>query len=201
MRPSFLFVLAMAVTCSALAAGPAWADPSPAPEAVWNYTASATPGSDQVGGSSGPTIVLQGVHYSTIGSQDIVGTNVFTYTNSNTPITISPTDVKETIYLRDRASGETGSVTFDFTMSGTVSSTAANLVLVPNGPTTAAPLHLGHYFYTVSVDSFAPPAEPGPFAGRLFFDVQVQHNPEPSSVVLASLGLGLVGMARWRKRR
>jgi hypothetical protein len=201
MRPRFLFMLAAAATCTALAAGSAHADQIAPPPAIWSYTTSATPGSDQPGGSSGPSIVLQGVHGSTVGNQDVVGANVFTYSNSTTAATVSPTDVKDTIFLRDVASGETGSVTFDFTMSGQVSSTGAYLSLVPNGPTTAAPLHLGHYFYTVSVDSFQAPAEAGPFAGRVFFDVNVQHNPEPSAVVLASLGLSLAGASRLRKRR
>jgi hypothetical protein len=201
MQPRFLLTLTVAAACSATAAGPAWAEPTPPPPAVWNYTTSATPGSDQVGDASGPSIVLQGVHGSQVGSQDVVGANVFTYSNSATAATVSPTDVKETIYLRDLVSGETGSVSFDFTMSGSVSSNSAYLSLVPNGPTTADPLHLGHYYYTVSVDPFQAPKVPGTFGGRLFFNVKVQHNPEPSAVVLASLGLSLAGAARCRRRR
>jgi hypothetical protein len=37
--------------------------------------------------------------------------------------------------------------------------------------------------------------------GRLFFDVSVRHNPEPSSLILAGLGLSFTGAAGWRKRR
>jgi hypothetical protein len=111
--------------------------------------------------------------------------------------------VQETITIRDTASGQTGSATFTFKVLGELSAVGSFLTLVPSGPTSEV-LHLGHYFYTVSEDPYMqvpgdlfPPIGAGPIVdGQLRFNVRVQHNPEPSALLLGGLGMVL---AVWRR--
>jgi hypothetical protein len=197
MRRALSFTLALAGMWSAASTAALRADPiSTVP--TWSYSTAGTPSMTQTG-ASGPSIVLSGEHGISTGSQNVVAANLYTYSNSPSLTQITPTHVRETIFLRDIGSGQTGSLTFDATLSGAVTSTGSWLALVPFGATTQV-LHLGHYFYTVTVDPFRAPENPSTFGGSLVFDVKVHHNPEPSSLVLAGLGMSLVGLRRWRKR-
>jgi hypothetical protein len=164
---------------------------------LWNYAVASTPSSIQ---PSEASVVATGQHGMEVGSANVIGSNLWTFTNSSTPTQIGPTDVKETVFIRDDASGQSGSLTFNTTLTGMVSKDGAWLGVVPNGPTTQQ-LHLGHYFYTVTIDPFQAPADPSSFGGHVAFDIKVHHNPEPSSLILAGLGLSFAGFVHRRQRR
>ncbi|HEY7424400.1 MAG TPA: hypothetical protein VH682_09250 [Gemmataceae bacterium] len=77
------------------------------------------------------------------------------------------------------------------------------------GPTTQS-LMLGGNLYTATIGPFDNPPSRGPDLGQLpatisaSISVQpaaVQSAPEPSSLVLACLGLPSLGLARWFLRR
>jgi hypothetical protein len=195
MTRSLLVALALAGMWSLAAAGPARADRTvPGLGERWSYATSGTPGD-----AGAPAVVFIGEQGTRFGSHQILAATVLSFNNFSQPVVLDPNTVHETIFIRDGTSGETGSATFDFQMSGRLSSSAAWLAMVPQGPTSHT-LHLGQYYYTISADPFRPPEDASRLAGRLFFDVAVRHNPEPSSLILAGLGLSLVG-ARVRRRR
>jgi hypothetical protein len=191
-RTSFL-ALAAGVACS-LAASPARADYIPA----WSITTVSSVSQVQAGGPGNPAVLLVNQHQLTLGSHDVVAENLFTVSNSTTPAAIAPTPFTETAYITDLASKQTQAVSFNFTLSGQVGSKSSFLAVTPTGPTTQT-VHLGHYFYKVTVDPFHAPGDPGKFGGSLVFNVKVTHNPEPSTLLLAALGLPLAAVARRRK--
>jgi hypothetical protein len=191
MRSASVFVLATAVGLVA-ASPPARADAL----APWSYT---TTSSTYTFGPSNATVLEVGNHGNPTGSRDVTGATFYSVGTSSTPVVLTPTDFTETVWITDRASHQTAPVTFDLTLSGSVSQTGSWLAVTPDGSTTQT-VHLGHYYYTVTLEPFQAPADASPYGGRLVFDVRVQHNPEPSSLVLAAVGLPLLGIARWRKR-
>ncbi|HEY7311787.1 MAG TPA: PEP-CTERM sorting domain-containing protein [Gemmataceae bacterium] len=110
-------------------------------------------------------------------------------------------DVPFTINLRlsDHASGLSGFVTFSGELEGKIWKGGSTL-----SPTFTSPLtqtvDIDHHLYTVKFESFTAPHgldHPGKFV----FDVSVQHNPEPSSLLLAGIGAPFFGLALRRRRR
>ncbi len=193
MRPASVIVLATACVWLLAAQVPARA----APLEPWAYASTSSSSSF---GSSGATVVEVGNHGYGLGSADVIAGSFYTYGSSSTPVALTPTSFTETLWLTDRASHESASVSFNLTLSGSVSASGSWLGVTPDGATTQS-VHLGHYYYTVSLEPFQTPPDASTFGGRLVFDVKVQHNPEPSSLLLAAVGLPLLGAARWRRRR
>jgi hypothetical protein len=182
------------------AASPGRAEPiSPA---VWTYLAVSSNPVIPLGGMPGATAVLQGhdgVHF---GNGSIVATTIFTFNNSSpaSAAPSTPTTFTETLFFRDVASGEVGSASFNFSLNGTMTPQGSFLSVLPQGPTSER-LHLGHYFYDVSADPMqASNRDHGDVAGWITFDVRVQHNPEPSTLILAGLGLPALGLLRRARR-
>jgi hypothetical protein len=116
--------------------------------------------------------------------------------------------------LRDDASGASGSLTFRGNLSGSINLLQgvgnAGITNTTLGPTTQS-LTLGGNLYTVTIGSFVPPGIPndpngvaGP-TGSISASIAVQpatnSTPEPSSLVLACLGLPSLGLAGWFRRR
>ena len=109
--------------------------------------------------------------------------------------------------LTDSASSQSGSLSFSGVVNGDLSKTATPGVTL-NSPTGGS-LTLGGNVYTVSLEYFPVPAPPG-FVGNppgfIFAQVtatnpNAQTVPEPATLALAGLGLPVVGLAAWRKRR
>jgi hypothetical protein len=110
--------------------------------------------------------------------------------------------------LTDRASGASGSLTFRGNLSGSIETIGPDRVDLTNtflGPTTQT-LTLGRNQYIVTIGPFAPPSPPtlsqGPIEyisaqdGSISVHVAVV-TPEPSSLLLACLGLPPLGLAGW----
>jgi hypothetical protein len=110
-------------------------------------------------------------------------------------------DVPFTLNLRlnDHASGLSGYVTFSGDLQGNLWRGGSSLT-----PTFTSPLtqhvDINHHLYTVTFESFKAPQGLG-HPGKFVFDVSVQHNPEPSSLLLAGIGAPFFGLALRRRRR
>jgi hypothetical protein len=112
--------------------------------------------------------------------------------------------------LHDSASGASGSLTFGGNFSGSIAQ-GNGVESISNqftSPTTQT-LKLGGNLYTVSNVSFTPNSLGQPTitngTGHIFaFSITAEKlgvAPEPSSLVLACLGLPSLGLARWFRRR
>jgi hypothetical protein len=103
------------------------------------------------------------------------------------------------VLVRDRESGILGAATFSGAFNGTLSGTTAAITNTWTSPTTQT-LHLGHHLYDISITQFAAPSTPGSDPGFIRLKVNVHHNPEPGSLLLAAFALPAAGLA-WRRRR
>lgn len=116
-----------------------------------------------------------------------------------------------TVELRDLTSWASGSLTFGGNINADFGINWADITNTFLGPTTQS-LKLGKNLYTVTVGPFVPPGAPtdpitgtGGAAGSISASIAVQpvvnSAPEPSSMVLACLGLPSLGLARWFRRK
>ena len=124
--------------------------------------------------------------------------SAFSTASANHPQTV---DVPFTLKLRlsDHASGMSGYVTFSGDLKGDIWKHGSSLTPTFTSPLTQT-VNIGHHDYTVTFESFTAPKGHG-HPGRFVFDVSVQHNPEPSSLVLAGIGVPFFGLALRRRRR
>src|SRR5579884_3673851 len=119
------------------------------------------------------------------------------------------------LHLRDQASGNSGTLTFRGYFGGSLSlqdpSMAFSLTNTFTGPTTQT-LQLGHNLYTVTLGPVvlpqyfnAPDDGPDLSMGSISATISAQpltnSTPEPSSLLLACLGLPSLGLAGWFRRR
>jgi hypothetical protein len=109
--------------------------------------------------------------------------------------------------IRDKASGETGALTFTGYFTGELSAHRIELENHFTGPTEQK-IDLGHHIYDVTLGAFSPPGPPrtsrgassgAPARGAFSAHVNVYHNPEPSALILAALG-ALGGAAALRRK-
>jgi hypothetical protein len=152
-----------------------------------------------------------------VGSSDIVATNlrVFSTAPGSSPDQITGSNGKYTISLLLTNTTDPGapSTTFKFTgtLKGTFSAENANVGNTFGGGNTQT-VQLGNYKFTVALTSYTPPGPPDQSnAGSMSAHVTVtavDHGgphpadvPEPSTMLLAGLGLTVLGAARWRRAR
>jgi len=113
--------------------------------------------------------------------------------------------------LTDAASGASGSLTFSGNLSGEIGEGPSDLWNTYLGPTTQS-LKLGQNLYTVTMGSYVngsmlDPVAPTGTDGTISANISVQPigpvspTPEPSTLLLACLGLPPLGLARWLRRR
>jgi hypothetical protein len=170
---------------------------------VWSYDWSfSTHQVNSDGGASRGHIVLKpssGNHL--VGSSDIIAVNLRTFS------TASPSDPSHftnrpfslDLVVRDDASGKFHDFHFTGEFEGTLSRTSADLHIKWTSPRTRS-FDLNHRIFTVKIDSFVAPGAPDSGGiGAIGAHVSVHHNPEPGSLVLAGLGLSLLGLRsrRW----
>jgi hypothetical protein len=106
-----------------------------------------------------------------------------------------------TVRIWDQASHVWGEATFSGVLNGYLSAQSSNIHNTWTSSQTQT-LHLGHHLYTVHIGPFVAPGAPGTNSlGSIGADVKVTNNPEPSSFVLAGLGLPMVGLLVWKRRR
>lgn len=200
-------VLCLAAACFLLAGPAAHADPIPTGEFSWGYQfkpdgqttnyihSNGSLGVVQLPGTGGHSNILSasGVPVS-ISTPILEGSTAppeHPQTVSNLPFVVS-------LKLTDNASNLSGFVSFTGTLSGTIWNGGSNLqtTLAPGASNT---IDINHHLFKVTFDQFVTPT--GGEAGKFVFDVKVSHNPEPSSLVLAGIGVPLFGVFLRRRKR
>ena len=196
-------LLGVALACVLFSAGGARADLIP-----WTYN-----------WAPGPTVVTSDTGAGrleltnepmghALGDTNVVATNIkaFSTASPDAPDVFTNRPYALSMTIKDTASGATGVLTFTGEFSGTLTSGSANITNSFTGLTTQQ-IALGKNIYVVTIGNYAPPAPPGAinaWAISAFAQVSVNpasQNPEPSSCVLACLGLVSVTGALWRRRR
>jgi hypothetical protein len=113
------------------------------------------------------------------------------------------------LLLRDQASGASGTLTFRGYFNGVLpydqDTSAGTFTNTFVGPTTKT-LKLGHNLYTVTLGPIVLPQDYShDFTGSISASISVQpatnSTPEPSSLLLACLGLPSLGLVGWFRRR
>jgi hypothetical protein len=176
----------------------------------WNYNWSRSP--DVVHADSpgtGYIALTDESQHSAIGNSDIVATNLRTYSTAppSAPDRFTNKNYTLNLFLVDQASGKSTTLTFTGILSGTVSSNSSNIKNQFTGQTTQT-VALGNNLYTATIGPYAPPSPPGAVnSGSIsaHAEVTVQaiiaNLPEPSSLVLSSLGMCLLGVGWWRQQQ
>jgi hypothetical protein len=176
----------------------------------WSYEWSSNPGTvlSADGGAGVKFTPLSGTI--TDGTHDIKGFQLDalvsapgTHSFTSSPYTVS-------VKLTDGLTKESGTVNFTGALSGSI---AADKVVLSNklGNPFVKTVTLGQNVFTVTMGAFAAPGLPGSgVKGQLGADVIISPAgaggppsavPEPSTLLLAGLGLSAVGLRCWRARR
>jgi hypothetical protein len=133
------------------------------------------------------------------GNADVIATNLILFSSAppSTPDHMYKKRYALTLVLRDGTSHKSGSLTFTGQLSGTFSAYGGSVRNTYTGWRSQS-LHLGHYWYTVTMGTFISPTPLS--VGTIEAHVDVRHNPEPSGLVLAGLGLAVLGLLALRRR-
>ncbi|HEY7424648.1 MAG TPA: hypothetical protein VH682_10500 [Gemmataceae bacterium] len=149
------------------------------------------PGNTTTGTNTGSVVALE-VFYSI--NPDALNTPTFGGPSANYSLSLA---------LHDDASGASGSLTFRGNFSGSGGTVSeASLTNTFLGPTTQT-LMLGGNLYTVTIGPYVNPSlsQEGSLSASISTQPATNSTPEPSSLVLACLGLPSLGLARWFRRR
>lgn len=135
------------------------------------------------------------------GVSNTISTPVYGFSTATAaqPQAVSDLPFAINIKLTDKASGLSEYVSFGGALNGNLWSNGSTLTPTFNGPLSKS-VDIAHHLFTVTFNSFTPPTgfdHPGQFS----FDVKVNHNPEPSTLVLAGIGAPLFGFALRRRRQ
>jgi len=184
------------------------------PETVaWTYNFS--PGAPAVIADTSPGAGVSFTNEPTkgaVGSSDVVASNlrVFSAATSASPDKLTSNGAYSlNLTLTSAAAGppQTANLTFTGKLKGKFSTESANISNM-FGPNSTQTVLLAGYNFTVSLIAYTPPGPPDQSnAGSIAAHVTVSavttpaQVPEPSTVLLSSFGLSLLGGAAWRKRR
>jgi hypothetical protein len=174
----------------------------------WSYNWSRSP-SEVLSDSGESKITLTDeTTQQVIGDSDIVATNLRTFSTApdGSPDHFTNKSFVLKLTLIDHASSISGALTLTGVFNGTLSEHNANITMTPTGMTTQS-IILGNAKYTAKFDYFSPPGPPdatnsGSIGAHVSVTVQLLTGglPEPNSLILASLGALLLGLARHRRR-
>jgi hypothetical protein len=130
-----------------------------------------------------------------------ISTKIWSFSTATAahPQTVSDLPFAINIKLTDKASGLSEYVSFGGALNGNFWNNGSTLSPTFFGPLSKS-VDINHHLFTVSFESFTPPAGLG-HPGEFVFDVSVHHNPEPSTLVLAGIGAPLFGLILRRRRR
>jgi hypothetical protein len=187
-----------------LTASPVRADLMPSFSYSWDQSPT-TIGAD--GSGSGSISISVGSGTATAPST-IVAANLSVITSAVAPSMDTYTNkaYQLTLTLTDSASGQSGQYVFNGLLNGSANTTSSNFSNTYVGPTTVTD-HIGAYNYTVQILApVVPPISGGITQGGISAQVTVgasstpaSTSPEPSTLLLAGLGLPLA--IGWRRLR
>jgi hypothetical protein len=170
----------------------------------WSYSWTNSPNTIQADspGTGSISLTNESLHVAE-GNSNIVATDLRTMSNApnNDPATFTNKTYSLVLSLTDSASGQTGTLTFNGVLNGTLTKTSANIQNTFLGTLTQK-LLLGNHVYTVTIGPYTPPGPPtSSLTGSVGSDarVSVQTTPEPSTYVL-SLGALLIFVAYGSRR-
>jgi hypothetical protein len=142
---------------------------------------------------------------SAAGTSDIVlvNLNAHSTTADDSPDAISNGKYILVLHLTDAASKQSTNLAFTGDITGKVSAHSTITSNTFTGPTTESAM-LGAYTYTVTVGPYVGPGPIGAIPGSIGAEVMVEpgchQTGEPSGLILASLGLGCLGLVIWRRQ-
>jgi hypothetical protein len=142
---------------------------------------------------------------STTGDSFIVATNLKTVSTApaSAPGTFTDAPYSMTLTITDEASMQTGGLVFSGKFNGVLSSKSALIMNEFTSPETQA-VQIGSHLYTVKIGPFAPPGPPtATNSGSIsaLASVTVKEVPEPSTLALAGMCLGVCGAGWWLRRQ
>jgi hypothetical protein len=201
-----------------LASTPAWAQMTPDVNWTYNFTPS-QPAVYSDSGSGSVTFTNEPTKGAT-NSSDVVVTNlrVNSVAPASSPDTLTTSgawsatlQLTDTSALTGTASSNSTTMTFSGKLGGTFSANNANVSNTFTGTTNYSWTDPNNGdTYKVNLVGYTPPGPPtASNAGSIAAFVSVTPGsgtisgttPEPSTLVLACLGLGFAGLTTWRKRR
>lgn len=190
----------------------------------WTYTADANTPGLSVGAlspSGGATIALTDFNNPQPGGSSIPVQAYVTSTSNTTPINFSNSAFSLALKITDGTTNDSGTLNFNGSVSGSLSSTTSSLI-ASFTPVTSNSLTLDGHTYTVTIPSvtLAPPTSPQQDIRALVSVASasgggntgggttppppppnVGSTPEPTSLLLSSLGLSCLGARYWWRRR
>ena len=142
------------------------------------------------------------------GTSTLIATNISTWASNTTNVKTNPAIFNNaafnlTLTITDFGSNKTGTMSFSGRFDGKLSQGSALIYETPTSPTTLTQT-IGSHIYTVTIGPYVPPGNPtSGTVGSLgaLATIKVSSVPEPSAVVLAGLGVFLVGGVWWHRRR
>jgi len=186
---------------------------TPAAHASVAWTYDFTPSTTTVWSDNGNSklVLTNQTPLMAVGTSDVVATqiSVVSSADDDTPDTFTKGDYTLSMKLTDVASGAFTMLSFTGYFTGTVSAHSTNIDNVFTGQTSYENILLGANRYNVMITTYTPPGPEGGLSGSIGAHaiVSVQpgggphETPEPTSLVLAGLGVGGLGLARWRRWR
>lgn len=140
-----------------------------------------------------------------VGSSDIVlvNLNAHSATSDDHADAISHGNYTLILHLTDAESTDSTNLSFTGSITGAVSAHSTKTHNAFIGPTTKTAM-LGEYTYAVTVGPYVGPGPVGGIPGSIGAEVNIEPGchraAEPTGLALATLGLGCLGMAVWRRR-
>jgi hypothetical protein len=172
----------------------------------WSYSTSAVPPGFSVTGANNGSGSVQLTPFTNVAGASSIAALAY-QTAATTPVTFSAQSTAFTLSMTitDNATHDSGSLSFTGSISGTLSPTSSTLV--ETFAVTQKSLTLDGHIYTVTLPSsvaLAPPTSP---QHNIMATVSVSNSggvqgvPEPTSLMLGGLGVCLMGLGGWWKRR
>jgi hypothetical protein len=193
---------AAALAALFLAAPAAHADP-----VGWAYTWDVTPKvlTGDPGSTGSVTFTPPPAGSAAAGNSTVVAAALSALSSASPshPDTFSGQGYTLKLTLTDDTSGQSGVLTFAGKLFGSMSAASSNITNAFTAPLTQS-LTLGGHTYTVTIGPFVAPGGPmeenkGAVSAQVAVGPTVSNAPEPSSLLLAALGLPLAAAVRRRR--
>jgi len=179
------------------------------------WTADWTPGTNAVISDSGKNQITfkNEAPYTVEGNSDITATRLEVAPVVDDFDTFTGQNYSLKLKLTDKASGKSEDFSFSGSLTGTISfkdgAGSSNVDNTFNDPVTVTKV-IGANEYTVTIGPYTPPPAPGGNPSAISAHVDVtpyngeeppNETPEPTSLVLAGLGIAGLGARAWKKRK